>query len=144
MQRFGRNTSSAAAPRAEGATAAAGWGGGYCGGVLGGRWALYLFDRRSCHGHRQNELKSILWGGVPRLKQLSGLHWQNEYRRRPISEGTGPSMKSHSQPGDWTLRLSLLSWFIARSVKKSPNWRNRAMHKSTINRQAICLNLSSN
>lgn len=135
MQRF------SSALRAEGATAAAGWVGGYCEGVFEGRWALYSSHMRSCHGHKQNGLKidSLRWSTT--TKQLSGLCWQNEYWRRPISTGTGPNMKYHSQPGDWTLRLSLLNWFITRSVKKDPNRRNRATCKSTLNRQAIHLSL---
>lgn len=80
------------------------------------------------------EIDSLRWSTT--TKQLSGLHWQNEYWRRPISAGTGPSMEYHSQTGDWTLRLSLLNWFITKSVKKDPNWR-----KSTLHRQAIHLSL---
>ncbi len=85
-------------------------------------------------------IDSLRWSTT--TKQLSGLHWQNEYWRRHINTGTGPSMTHHSRPGDWTLRWSLLSWFMAQSVKKSPNWSNRALHKSTLNRQPIRLNLS--
>lgn len=125
----------------KGAAASAGWVGGYYEGVLGRRWALHLFDMRCCHGCKQNgaEIDSLRWSTT--TKQLSGLRLQNEYRRRPISAGMGPSLKHHSQPGDWTLRLSLLSWFITQSVKKDPKWRNRGMRKSTPHRQAIRLGL---
>lgn len=89
MQRFG--SSSAAARRAEGATAAAGRGAGYREGVCGGRWALHLSNIRWCHGHRQTGPKSILWTWSPTTKQPSGLRLQNEYDPRPVSAGTEPS-----------------------------------------------------
>lgn len=44
------------------------------------------------------EINTLRWSTT--AKQLSGLRWQNEYWRRPINAGIGPSMKYHSQPGD--------------------------------------------
>lgn len=117
MLSYSRYTSSAAALRAKGATAAAGWVGGYCENMLGGRWVLYPFDTRCCHGHKQNGLKSIFLRWSTTTKQLSRLSWQNEYWRRPISAGTRPSLMYHGRPEDWSLRLSLLIWFITQSVK---------------------------
>lgn len=64
------------------------------------------------------EIDSLRWSTT--TKQLSGLRWQNEYWRRPVSSGTGPSLRYHSQRGDWTLGLSLLNWFITQSINKIP------------------------
>lgn len=69
------------------------------------------------------EIDSLRWSTS--TKQLSGQPLQKEYWRRPISAGTGPSRKHYSQPGDRTLRLSLLGWFITQAVKKDPNWSDR-------------------
>lgn len=70
-------------------------------------------DRRSCHSHEQKKAKIDSLRFRTANKQLSGLHWQNEYRRRPSARArgqvNGTTANQEMKERDWVVLTNLSS-----------------------------------